>query len=354
MSDDLVPEEGKQAYNQLLSILRSSSQRRVPIAAREQAQIVAQVQERLAQAASSTTLSEVGVFTPPREFGPRTPTRQTNKPARLATNLLAALVVAGLILGSWTLFKAYLPSKGAPASSSVSRPGPVAQTQVEGLEASMRVLIGGPYFLSELLPIDVSFTNHTPRSVGLDGTFRIVNNSVAGACFPSALLVQVTQGNNPSYLFPQLEVACTQPYVVTEVAPGQMITIHQYVPLIKSGEITLARGVSPSDHTGNPSNRQWPTVHIQVQVSSQIPQERALSLLNQGGQVMIGVPAGAQAHLLYMQGITCDGYSLGGPSQWTPLSTNVLHQPACPTAHRHWTYIVSAPGYAIASGSQTT
>ncbi len=38
MHDDLVPEEREQAYNQLLALLRSSSQKRVPIEATEQAQ----------------------------------------------------------------------------------------------------------------------------------------------------------------------------------------------------------------------------------------------------------------------------------------------------------------------------
>jgi hypothetical protein len=217
----------------------------------------------------------------------------------------------------------------------------------------MRVLIRGPYFLGELLPIDVSFTNHTQRPAGLDGSLRIVNNSIANACFPSALLVQVTNGNNPSYPFPKLDIACTQPYVVTEVEPGQTMTIHQYVPLTKSGEVTLTRGMLLPGRTGDPLDGHWPTVHLQVQVNPQVPQDRALSVLNQEGQVMISVPAGAKAHLLYMQSITCDGYDLGNPSQWTPLSTNVLHEPACPTAHRHWTYVVSAPGYAIVSGSQT-
>src|SRR5258708_35516645 len=49
MHDDLVPEEGEQAYNQLLALLRSSSQKRVPIEATDQAQIIARARERLVQ-----------------------------------------------------------------------------------------------------------------------------------------------------------------------------------------------------------------------------------------------------------------------------------------------------------------
>ena len=54
MRNDLVPEEGEQEYSQLLAVLRSSTQKRVPIAASEQAQIIARVRERLALAAPAS------------------------------------------------------------------------------------------------------------------------------------------------------------------------------------------------------------------------------------------------------------------------------------------------------------
>lgn len=345
MSDDLVPEEEKQEYNPLLTILRSSSQRRVPIVAREQAQIIAQVRERLAQTMSAPSLSNVGSFTQQRKFGLHTPTRPASKSTRLVTNLLVALVVIGLIIGSWALFRADPFSNGAaaPQSVSVAGPGPTAQTQAHGLGAAMRVLIGGPYFLSELLPIDVSLTNQTHQPVFLDGT-----NSTADQCFSSALMVQVTAGSNPSFSFPKLDVACTQPALMIEVKPGQTITIHQYIPLTRSREVTLTMGPS-SNHLTDPLAGHWPTIHIQV--NSQIPQDRALSLQKQQKQVIIDMPAGAKAHLLYMQTITCEKYIDSSGGQWTPLSATVLHEPTCPTTHPHWEYIVSAPGYSIVSGS---
>lgn len=345
MSDDLVPEEEKQEYNQLLTILRSSSQRQVPIVAGEQAQIIAQVRERLALAMSAPSLSNVGSFTQQRKFGLHAPTRQASKSTRLVTNLLVALVVVGLILGSWALFRADPFSNGAatPQSVSVSGPGPTAQTQAHGLEASMRVLIGGPYFLSELLPIDVSLTNHTHQPVDLDGS-----NRTADLCFSSALMVQVTAGSNPSFSFPKLDVACTQPAFMIEVKPGQTITIHQYIPLTRSREVTLTMGPS-SPHLADPLGGHWPTIHIQV--NSQVPQDRALSLQKQQKQAIIDMPAGAKAHLLYMQTITCENYLDSSGDQWTPLSATVLHEPTCPTTHPHWEYIVSAPGYSIVSGS---
>ncbi len=348
MSDDLLAEEQEQEDHKLLAVLQSSSHRRVPITAREQTQIIARVRERLAQATSASSLPNVVALTEKSQFVPNTPMAHARKRTQFVSNLLAALVVIGIILGSWALFRAYPFSNGTPVSTSVSGKGPTAQAQAGGLEASMRVLIGGPYFLSELLPIDVSLTNHTQKPVVLEGT-----NSTATLCFSSALLVQVTEGDHPSYTFPKLDIACTAIGFATGVKPGQTITIHQYAPLTKSREVTLSMQGTfiGSDHTASPLDGHWPTVHIQV--NPQVPQDRALSLQNQERQVMINIPAGAKAHLLYLQTITCDSYNDSRAVQWTALSTTVLHEPTCPTKHPHWEYIVSAPGYSIVSGSQT-
>ncbi|EFH89598.1 hypothetical protein Krac_11163 [Ktedonobacter racemifer DSM 44963] len=346
MNDDLVPEERAEEYHQLLTAFRSSSQRRVPITAGEQIQILARVRERLAQATSASTLSDVSTFTPQSPFVVHMPTKHVRKSMRFASNLLVAVVVVGLILGSWALFGAYPFSKGTSASRIVSGSGPAAQTQASGLQASMHVLISGPYFLSELLPVDVSLTNHTHQTVALEGI-----NRTADLCFSSALMVQVTAGSNPSFTFPRLEVGCTNPAFVTEVKPGQTITIHQYVPLTRSREVTLTMGLS-SLHLPDPLKGHWPIVHMQV--NPQVPQDRALSLQQQQKQVMISIPAGAKAHLLYMQTINCESYFDSGGDHWMPLSTTVLYEPTCPTKRPHWEYIVSAPGYSIVSGNHIT
>ncbi|WP_201375552.1 hypothetical protein [Ktedonobacter robiniae] len=343
MSDDLVPEERAQEYHQLLAAFRSSSQSRASITAGEQMQILARVRERLAQATSAPTLPDVGAFTPQSPFVSHIPTRHARTSTRFVSNLLAAVVVVGLILGSWALFRAYPSSSGTPTLISDSGSGPTAQTQAGGLQASMHVLISGPYFLSELLPVDVSLTNHTHQAIVLEGI-----NRTADLCFSSALMVQVTAGSNPSFTFPRLEVACINPVFVTEIKPGQTITIHQYIPLTRSREVTLT--MEPSSHLSDPLDGHWPTVHIQV--NPQVPQNRALSLQRQQRQVIINIPAGAKAHLLYMQTITCESYHDSRGNQWAPLSTIVLHEPVCPTTHPHWEYIVSAPGYSIVSGSQ--
>lgn len=358
MGDDFVPEEHFPAYLPLLRALQAASRQRMPITPAEQTDIVAHVRNRLPQAASADPLADGGGVRRPRSFVAHLPAKSASTSQRLVGKVLAALVVVGLILGAWALFTRFpsthgTPTSGTPASPPLFEAAPTAQVQANGLEASLRILIPGPYFLSELLPIDVSFTNHTSSPAGLGGGMKIVNQSTANTCFPSELLVRITAGDKPSFAFPPYSFGCTALYVGTEIEPGQMLTIHQYVPLTKSGAVTLARGVAvPGDFPVVWPNGRWPAVSVHLQVQPQVPQDRALALHNQQGQVLISAPAGAKAHLLVFQSLTCDGYG-GGADQWTPLATTVLREPACPTAHRHWIYVVGAPGYAIVWGSQT-
>jgi hypothetical protein len=241
-------------------------------------------------------------------------------------------------------------------------------TQAGGLEATLDVLIGGPYFLSELLPVDVSLTNHTQQTVMLAGDDR---DREVDLCFSAALMVQITTGSAPSFPLPSLAYSCDLLAVQIQVKPGQTITVHQYLPLTKSNAVTLTMGpftdyppAPPAyDFTG-PLKDHWPNLpgplaghwpSIQIQVNPQVPQDRALTLQQQQGQVTITIPAGARGHLLYMQSVTCGGESASygnGAGPWAPLLTSVLHEPTCPYPHPQWGYAVSAPGYAIVSGSQ--
>ena len=110
--------------------------------------------------------------------------------------------------------------------------GPTATAEMKGIAMSLRVTPAGPYFLSELIAVDVSLTNHTPTSVHLDGP------SQAGPC-GSALGVEMTGGGPPHY---ELSNATTHrcPWMGgTTVKPGQTLTIRQLLPLTESGNITL-------------------------------------------------------------------------------------------------------------------
>lgn len=147
-------------------------------------------------------------------------------------------------------------------------------------------------------------------------------------------------------------MSCDQVLPITRVQPGQTLTIHHYVPLTRSGAVTLTMHSDAADTPMPfaPLKGHWPTVQILVQ--PQVPQDRALAFQQQQGKVIIELPAGAQTHLLEMQSISCDQYLASGDLRWTTLSTNVLEEPTCPAAHPHWEYVVSAPGYSIVPGSQ--
>lgn len=354
MFDDLIPEEKEQEYSRLLTALRAASHRQEPITGEEQTRIVTRVRERLARTTSTAPLP-AAAFTRKDQASSGIPAAQMQRPRRVVYGLLVAVVVIGVIAGSWAIFRARPSSNNTAFLTQVPTRGPVAQAQVGGLEVSMRVLIGGPYFLSELLPVDVSLTNHSGKAVSLAGI-----RGTANLCFSSALMVQVTGSGKPSYKFPRIDYACTQPFFMTQVKAGQTLTIHQYVPLTKSGAVTLTMTGTLLSSRANPLAGHWPSVHIQV--STQIPPDRALSLQNQPGRVQIIVPAGAKPHLLAMQSVTCANYT-GSYSQWTPFSTTELHEPksfvqgrwqSCPTQRSRWVYIISAPGYPIVSGSETS
>src|SRR5258707_4740176 len=126
MQDDLVPEEGEQAYNQLLALLRSSSQKRVPIAATEQAQIIARVRERLVQTDQGDSfngnlpLPQIGVLDsiPHQAQSPAAKPRHDRQRLRLMA-LLAAAVIVAVLLGTPLLLRPWLLSTGGynPANS---------------------------------------------------------------------------------------------------------------------------------------------------------------------------------------------------------------------------------------------
>ena len=73
------------------------------------------------------------------------------------------LVVGIIISASLLLFRPQ--SRSSPltiaATPIIATPGPTARTQANGLEATIHLVTPGPYFLSELLLVDVSLANHT-------------------------------------------------------------------------------------------------------------------------------------------------------------------------------------------------
>jgi hypothetical protein len=282
--------------------------------------------------------------------------QRVGRARRWRIGLLIALSALPLLLAS-----SCAPFKAAPFAPSVAaqptaaEPGPSAETQVGGLKARMQVVIAGPYFLRELLPVDVSLTNHTQQAVRL-----LAPRITADLCHDSALMARLTAGSDPSVVFPPISIGfgCDDSLQTVQAQPGETLTIHQYVPVTRSGAVTLSMqsarlcthcpSATPLPYL--PLDGHWPTAQLQVQ--PQVPQDRALTLQEQPGRVLIEAPAGAQGRLLAMQSVDCGLTEVVNGARWWPLAANVMEEAGCPTAHPTWVYIVSAPGYAIVFGSQ--
>ena len=236
--------------------------------------------------------------------------------------------------------------------------GPTATAEVKGIAMSLRLTPAGPYFLSELIAVDVSLTNHTHTSVHLDGP------SQAGPC-GSALGVEMTGGGPPHYELPNATTHSCPWMGGTTVKPGQTLTIRQLLPLTESGNITLTgatkfltatieQGQRVITATPGPLDGHWPTIRLTV--DPHIPANRALSLHRESSLVYVTAPLAAHGHLLYLFNLTCSdqngpGSTWTGNFVWEPLLGGVVHQPGCPGVRPRWTISVSAVGYAIASGS---
>lgn len=346
--DDSIPEERQEHYEQLIAVVRLGLREPTEVTAMEQSQIIARVQERLLRGeALSAQAEELPIPQRPSQTRSRpilsAPSRWVHL-ARVARDLAAVLVIGILVGATLLMFRsAARPSGVLPPTAST---GPTAVSQVDGLRAAIRVVTPGPYFLRELVSVEVDLTNQTSQPFELDG-----GSKPDSACNSSALSAQITAGSSPTYIPPKLSIACAQPLFRTTIAPGQTLTIHSFLPVTESGEVTITMGGMRDSRQASPLDGHWPAVSIHV--DPQVPADRALSLRTQGAEVIVQAPPAAQSHLLYWESISCDRYGGGGSrSDWSPLPTPVLSQPACPTAHRHWEYLVSAPGYAIVAGTR--
>jgi len=271
--------------------------------------------------------------------------------------LVVAILVAGVIIGSaFMLFS----NKVVNVSQGISTGEPIGpikapvsvQSQEGGLEASLRIT-SGPYFLSELLGVQITLTNHSNKSFLLEGFATDIN-------YCNGVFYVIAEGSGePHYNFPVNIEYMSCPDAQTQLDAGKTLILQGFVPLTKSGQVTIsteARFLSVAkDTTGHelitrgngPLDGHWPVMHIHV--NAKIPIDRTLSLQQQGSQITIDAPKAIQSHLVYFYSISCVA-ELGTNGKWTPVTTQTLQQPECSGANKHWSFAVSAPGYVIASG----
>lgn len=252
------------------------------------------------------------------------------------------LAIGCLSVGWWGLRSS--TETEATNSSPLPVNGPAVSASSKGITVSMHIAPNGPYFLSELIAVDISLTNHTPSVV-----------SLPEGCGPS-LWAELTGGGPPTYNLPPTPImSCPGPIDGPPISPGATVTSHQMLPLTASGHVQLAAGRTMVKTSASVS-QDAPSPTIGVTVNPHIPAGRTLSLRREGAVVAVNATAAAREHLFYSYSISCGDPNNGGTTEtsnytWESLPGEVISPPGCPGANPQWHVSVSAIGYAIASAT---
>ena len=269
-------------------------------------------------------------------------------------NTIAATLIVGAIIGvSLVLFSRHdAPSQVTTLDSQGKH---ITVTSSAGGFVMVMRLTAGPYFLSEMLEVDISLSNHIDTAAHLGFPFE---RDACGYHSSYNTGVQIVGGNKPVYTLPMpTDHSCPAPFgngIVLK--PGQTLSVTRYLPLTLSGQMTLIGktqfyqpGASdfPEPAT-SPLDNHWPSLHITV--SPQIPADRTLSLQRTNTQVTVLAPPGQQ--LVYMYTITCTN-TFGGNFGWEPISTITIKpfDDYCRRVQMAWSFAFAVPGYAILTGS---
>jgi hypothetical protein len=289
---------------------------------------------------------------PPVDSAPQpAPVKTVHRLGQRASRFASVLVVALLVIASLLLFRHYstaivsnIPT-GNHAGFPVGTPV-VSHTNVGGLETTFSIT-PGPYFLSELLAVDITLTNHSQKDIMLGGSTGI--NTCNGA-----FSVAITRGEEPHYDLPGNNFMMSCPPGMTALDLKKSLTVHGYIPLTKSGAVAVTTevrvAIATRDQNGvtNISGNSSLDGRVAITVSPQIPSDRLISLQTQGNDVIVNAPAAVRPHLVYFYTVSC-AHGSGTNDGWDPLKSTTLHEPYCDDFLRHWIYAVSAPGYAIAA-----
>lgn len=373
--EDKLPAEQEDQVIPLIALLRQAYRQEPILSESDQQDAIKRVEERLSRASENIPLlveQAPGKAGTGGAFLPESQNRLIHqRPLTRVMSTIAAVLVVGVLIGSTVLLLTqytHLP-KGRTTTLGLATPTSTPNSvdiKWDGLEMSMKIT-PGPYFLGELLAVDLSLTNHTHPSLILSGNS---DGSDAHPCSSYSLRPKLTGGTSPHYSLYTKPV----PFVYNcgvmgygpALVPGKTIVDHFYVLLTSSGEVTLA-GVAVFN-TLSPLTGHLPTLHIQV--APQVPAGRMISLQRQGSEVMVRAPSGL--HLIGQTYILCqvsstDRGTPGGYDYWQTLSTHALQRPECPDINgwvngqqvtTHWTivlwkYAIGAIGYEVAQGQFT-
>lgn len=369
--DDLLPEERDAQHRGIAHALSRASIPSKPLSDAEQAESVARVRERLlanqpAQSQSDEQGEQQAGIADSTPLHPVVP--PTFKPRQRFVNLingLAAVLVIGAIIGaSVLLFTRHTPPGVAtPALPTGNNQGLtiVASSMVDGLMMTLAIT-PGPYFLSEMLEVQVTLVNNSTKNVYPGLPF------VGGSCgyYPG---VEINYTGNPEFDIPiTFDHSC--PYIPARpltLKPGQSASITRYAPLQKSGQLIIT--VPANFYTGpasqqlfpgptavpNPFGSQGLVAHIQV--AKAIPANLKIPFRVQGYYAIAEPPKSAKGPLLYAYSIGCQDYNNDGGSTWSgnfgwdTLTNAAVRRPGCPGKNLQWSFAFAIPGYAVAVGS---
>ncbi|GHO68172.1 hypothetical protein KSC_070640 [Ktedonobacter sp. SOSP1-52] len=345
--EDILPEE---EGNDLVGLLQQDPHTSLNLTPAEQEQITQRVRERLLQVSPDAL--------PAREYEPgqilmapvlRTPATRRQRLVRLASGLVAVLVVGVIITSALLLF--------TPQRTFVSGPpaGPLTTThaQASGFEMTLGIT-SGPYFIREMLEVNITLTNHTSKTQWVSSPFGINSCGYATG-------VYMQENLKPAFELPPTVHSCPlgarRPL---QLLPKKTLSIQKYFVLQWSGTITLTSDITflePNKDqwyqpVKSPLEGHWPTLHLTV--ASQVPQNRQLSAHVENTHITVDAPA--QTNLQYLYGVSCtngpgSGSEETGNYGWQPLKSSTVNRPACSMKHITWSYAIGAPGYAIVSGN---
>ena len=264
---------------------------------------------------------------------------------------LAAFLVVGVLIGAVIVFLALLQRRpqtrgtSPQAIANASSTPPTAHVETDGLDMSLRI-ISGPYFLSELLAVDMTLSNPTRTAYHTIGVPKVA------PCGYSVLYASLTGGNGPSFSIPaehfNLGHACGPGPSEYDLPSGQTITMRQYIPLEESGLVTLnVRAVfAPATY---PNTEPFPQhlLTLQLTVAPQIPEDRTISVHLQGADVQVAIPQVMHPQVAYIYSANCQQPGDCGNYLWQFVPTNVVNFSDSSYRIGPWLYAIGVPGYAI-------
>jgi hypothetical protein len=382
--NDMFPEEQDPQFEELITLLRQIDLTPPLIVSTEREKIIAHARERLFPPDSEASESEGALAPVMPELGsfsskPKVGADKLHRGSRLihmVSALAAVLVVAALIgttlllFGPWSLLQRD-HSATAPPIGPEGAPVQIYTGTFSSLAMSLEIT-PGPYFLGELLEVDLSVTNHShnayllsqpPDSSGCHSLLSVATKG-GGSPYANEILSNWTAIDTGSFLncnWPRL--GSQQGYMVLA---SKKITITQYVQLTSSRQVTLAAQVGFREWRYAPGstavtrwnllgNLDYTTLATQhLSVSALVPSDRRFSVKEQGTQVtaLIPPPTYPGPFLSDSVGACSQGGKTLDISDDRGRLLVLSPKAGCKAVGgaSWWMYVVGAPGYAVISG----